>query len=125
MTPRRFFALVIAAAAALAVASQAFGTSSAGGTLKGTVGPGFTITLKQNGKTVKSLKAGTYKFVVTDKASIHNFVVEREKGGTFEKTITGVGFKGTKTVKITLKKGEWKFYCAPHESSMNGEFKVT
>jgi plastocyanin len=27
-------------------------------------------------------------------------------------------------VKVKLTKGEWKFYCAPHESSMFGEFDV-
>jgi hypothetical protein len=42
----------------LLVASAAFGSSTAT-TLKGTVGPGFTISLKKAGKTVKTLKAGT------------------------------------------------------------------
>ena len=46
-------------------------------TLNGTVGPGYTITLKQNGKAVKSLKAGSYSFVIADKADIHNFVLEK------------------------------------------------
>ena len=90
--------------------------------LTGTVGPGFTITLKKAGKAVKTLKAGKYTFVVTDKASIHNFEIE---GPGVDKEITGVSFKGTKRVTITLKKGSYKFYCAPHESGMNGHFKVT
>ena len=39
----------------------------------GTVGPGYTISLKKAGKKVTTLKAGKYTFVITDKASIHNF----------------------------------------------------
>jgi plastocyanin len=114
-----------AAVGALLLSTVAFGQSSAAKKLKGTVGPGYTISLKQNGKKVKTLKAGTYKFVISDKASIHNFVVEQEKGGKFEKDLTSVSFMGTKTVSVKLKKGKWKYYCAPHESQMFGFFKVT
>ena len=49
--------------------------------LIGTVGPGYTITLKKGTAKVKTLKAGKYTFVITDKASIHDFTIEREKGG--------------------------------------------
>ncbi len=94
--------------------------------LIGTVGPGFTITLKKGTAKVKTLKAGKYVFVVTDKSSIHNFTVEREKGGPkIEKTLTGTSFQGKKTVTVTLKKGSWKFYCSIHEPQMFGFFKVT
>jgi plastocyanin len=94
--------------------------------LVGTVGPGYTITLKKGTAKVKTLKAGKYTFVITDKASIHNFTVEREKGGPkIEKTLTGTTFQGKKTVTMTLKKGSWKYYCSNHESQMFGFFKVT
>src|SRR6266568_3426534 len=83
--------------------------------LVGTVGPGFTITLKKGSKKVTKLKAGKYTFVVHDKSSIHNFTVEQEKGGKFEKHLTTTPFVGTKSVTITLKKGKWKFYCSNHE----------
>ena len=63
--------------------------------------------------------------VVADKATIHNFVLERESPSHFEKTLTGVGFQGTKTATIKLTKGKWKYYCRPHESSMFGKFTVT
>ena len=90
--------------------------------LIGTVGPGFTITLKQNGKALKRLaKPGSYTFVIADKASIHNFVVE---GPGVERDITTVPFTGTKTVTIRLRKGKYKFYCRPHESAMFGVFTV-
>ena len=121
----RVFAPLAVAAVALAAGAVASARTAATPTLKGTVGPGFTISLKRGGTTVKTLRAGTYKFAVSDKANIHSFVIEKEKGGTFEKTLTGVRFVGSKTATIKLTKGTWKYYCAPHESTMHGEFKVT
>jgi plastocyanin len=122
---RRSVAIAIALAATLIAVSSALSAPHAVPAVNGTVGPGFTITLKSSGKQVKSLKAGSYSFVVADKASIHNFVLEKKKGGTFEKELTSVPFTGTKTVKIKLTPGEYEFYCRPHESVMKGEFTVT
>lgn len=109
----------IAVSASLALASAALGSSSAT-TLNGTVGPGFTISLKMGGKTVKSLKAGTYTFKIADKSNIHDFALK----GPVNKTLTSVSFTGTKSVKVTLKKGKYTYYCQPHASSMNGSFTV-
>ncbi len=93
--------------------------------LVGTVGPGYTITLKKGTKKVTTLKAGKYTFVITDKAAIHNFTLERQTGGKFEKVLTGTSFNGKKTVTVALKTGKWKYYCSVHESLMFGFFKVT
>lgn len=122
---QRIAVIGIAAVLAGALADSALARTSAT-KLTGTVGPGFTITLKDSkGKTVKKLKAGTYRIVVSDKAAIHDFVLEQEKGGSFEKELTGVSFTGKKTVTVKLTKGTWKYYCAPHASTMHGEFTVT
>ncbi|HSP72989.1 MAG TPA: plastocyanin/azurin family copper-binding protein [Gaiellaceae bacterium] len=94
-------------------------------TLNGSVGPGFTISLKKAGVRVKRLAAGRYRFVIADRASLHSFVLEKERGGTFEKTLTTVPFIGSKSVVVTLTKGHWKYYCKPHEATMHGEFDVT
>ena len=118
------FALAAAAVAVAIVASAEARSSST--RLIGTVGPGYTITLKKGTAKVKTLKAGKYTFVITDKASIHDFTIEREKGGPkIEKTLTGTSFQGKKTVTVTLKTGSWKFYCSIHEPQMFGFFKVT
>ena len=116
--------VTLAVAAALAVALAASAEAAKTPTLTGTVGPGYTITLKQNGKAVTTLKPGSYSFVVTDKASVHDFVLEKAKGGTFEKELTDVPFTGTRTVKIKLTAGKWEFYCRPHEETMHGDFTV-
>src|SRR5437762_3322053 len=105
--------LALAAAVALtvlALAGTASGRPEAATKLKGVVGPGYTISLTKAGKKVTKLKAGTYTFVISDKASIHQFTVEKEKGsGKVEKAITTVPFVGTKTAKIKLTKGQWKY----------------
>jgi plastocyanin len=118
-------AAALAAGAALVATGSALAAPHATPTLNGTVGPGFTIVLKQNGKAVKTVKAGSYSFVIADKANTHNFVLEKKKGGSFEKELTDVPFTGKKTVKVKLTPGEWEFYCRPHESNMHGDFTVT
>lgn len=92
-------------------------------TLRGTVGPGFTITLTKAGKRVTRVAPGLYKIIVSDRSSIHNFVVEKS-GGAVERQITTVGATGTRTITIRLTRGKWEFYCAPHESTMHGQFMV-
>ena len=121
---RTIIFLTAAGAAALVLGVGASARPAATPTLKGTVGPGFTISLKTNGRRVTTLRPGAYKFVIADKASIHNFTLERESGGKFEKQLTNVSFVGTKSATVTLKKGKWKYYCTPHESMMFGFFTV-
>jgi len=97
--------------------------SAAPKTVVGTVGPGFTITLKLNGNKVTKLKAGVqYRFVINDRASIHDFHLS---GPGFDKVITAVSFTGTKSIVVKLKKGTYTYKCDPHESFMHGSFKVT
>jgi plastocyanin len=108
----------VVAAFALAGSAQAAPAKK----LTGTVGPGFTITLKQGTKPVKTLKAGRYSITVSDKSNIHNF---RLRGPGLNTEITGIGFRGTKTVTVTLKKGTYTFVCDPHLTTMKGTFRVT
>ena len=110
------------AAAALALIPTAGASPKALPKLTGTVGPGFTITLKRGTAPVRVLKAGSYSLTVADKASIHNFQIE---GPGLDRRVTTVGFTGTKTVTIRFRRGTYKYYCKPHESSMFGFFNVT
>ena len=91
--------------------------------LKGTTGPGFTITLKKGTATAKTLPPGKYSITVVDKSKIHNF---RIKGPGLNKQITSLSFKGTKTVTVTLKKGKYTYQCDPHAAQgMKRTFRVT
>ena len=107
---------VVAGALALSAPSQA-----ALPKLTGTVGPGFTITMTRLGKKVASVKAGTYSITVSDKSNIHNY---RLIGPGVNKEITSIGFVGTKTVILKLKKGTYRYICDPHAQIMKGSFKV-
>lgn len=89
--------------------------------LKGEVGPGFEIEVKNPaGKDLKTIKAGTYRIKVQDKSSIHNFHLT---GPGLNKK-TGVGFKGEPIWTIKLKPGRYTYKCDPHASSMRGTFRV-
>ena len=103
---------VALAAIAAAIAVPVAGASTA--KLVATDGPGFTISLTQGGKKVTKLKAGTYTITVQDKSSIHNFHLS----GPGVNKSTSVGGTGTKTWKVTLKKGTYKYVCDPHVSIM-------
>ena len=112
-----------AAGLALALSGLAGGRTKVV-TLRGTVGPGFTITLTKAGKKVARLAPGMYRIVVSDRSAIHNFKLEKSQGGDFERRITTVGFQGTKTVTVRLTSGRWEVYCEPHESTMEQDFRV-
>jgi hypothetical protein len=119
----RFRTLVVAAAlAALAAGLTSSAGSAAVPKLTGTVGPGFTITLKRGAAPVRLLKAGRYSVTVADKSNIHNFHLV---GPGVNKEITSVGFVGTKTVVVALRKGTYRFMCDPHLTSMKGSFRVS
>ena len=109
---------VVAGVLAIAAPSQAALPKK----LTGTVGPGFTITLKKLGKKVTLLKAGTYSITVSDKSNIHNWHLRGP--GRVNKEITTIGFVGTKTAIVKLVKGTYTYICDPHFSTMKGTFKV-
>jgi plastocyanin len=107
--------VVVAAAAAVVLALPALSAESQQAPkLTGTVGPGFTISMK------KPKKAGKYTLVVVDRSSIHNFRLK----GPGVNVATSVPATGTKTFKITLKKGKYTFVCDPHPTSMIGTFTI-
>ena len=114
---------VAAPLAAVALALLLAGTGTAAPrSVVGTVGPGFTISLKFGGKPVMRLKAGVpYRFVVSDRSSIHNF---RLRGPGINRELTSVLFTGTKSAVLRLRKGSYTFICDPHASVMHGSFRV-
>ena len=120
ISPTRAWLLGVAAAAALAATAP---TSAAPAqSLTGTVGPGFTATLTLGGKKVTKLKAHTpYRFVIRDRATIHDFHL---RGPGIDRVLTSVAFQGTKSYTLTLKKGTYRFFCDPHAGFMHGSFRV-
>jgi hypothetical protein len=91
--------------------------------LKGTVGPSFTISLKDaKGKKVRRVKAGKrYKIVVRDKSAAHNFHLL----GPGVNKRTAVAKKAGVTWKLKFKKGKtYRYRCDAHPTTMKGSFKA-
>ncbi len=110
-------------AAALAVAALVLvGTVGAAGTqLNGSVGPGFTISLKDAaGAQITRLDAGAFTLTVDDKSDEHNFHLT----GPGVDVTTEIETVGTEAFALTLVNGKYSFVCDPHPSRMNGSFTV-
>lgn len=117
---------IFALAAIIAAGAIATGMGSAaskdGRQLEGTVGPGFTITLKMDGDQVTSLRPGVYWLTVNDLSNRHNFHIF---GPGLDDVVTTVPEVGTDTVKINLEHGTYTFQCDPHATvGMRGTFDV-
>lgn len=66
----------------------------------------------------KTLKAGTYTFRYVNNSGIqHNLKVGPK--------VTPLFANGSRTVKVTLKKGTVAYECTPHKTVMKGTIKVT
>lgn len=97
-------------------------TPSGSTVLKGSVGPGFDISLStEDGQAVDTLAAGSYTLEVDDQSDIHNFHLT----GTGVDVKTDVGATGVESFDVTVEAGTYNFVCDPHAGSMNGSFEVT
>lgn len=103
-------------AAAVAVARPA----STAGTLDASVGPGFSITLTQNGVKVTHLDPGDYTINVNDQSAEHNF----DLSGPGVSQTTTVDGTGTTTWNVTFQNGTYSYQCDAHAASMHGSFTV-
>jgi len=89
-----------------------------------TSGPGFTITLKTAaGKTVKTMKTGTYTVVVRDRGRIHNAHLV---GPGYNRATKPLTYTGSQTWKMKLARvGTLRFLCDPHAlQGMKGSAKI-
>jgi plastocyanin len=116
MTRIRYSVAAAAALLALALAAPATAATK----LVATVGPGFTITLTKGGRKVTKLAPGAYTITVRDRAAVHNFLL---KGPGVTRN-SGIGFVGTRTWNVTLRRGKYSYVCTPHATMMKGSFTV-
>ena len=115
--------MLLLAATTVVLAALLVGTAEAAPTkVVGKVGPGFTIGLTLGGKKVTTLRAGkAYRFVVSDRSEDHDFHLI---GPGVDRVITSEEFTGTRSVVVTLRKGTYRFLCAPHADAMRGSFRA-
>jgi len=117
---------VVLAAGALAVASLLGATDGAAvraqnPKLLGTVGPEFSIVLRDaQGTRVTKLDPGTYDIEVEDLSPEHNFHLSGP--GVDERT--EIGFTGTVTWTVTFRDAVYTYNCDPHFTRMRGTFIV-
>jgi plastocyanin len=112
--------LLVLSIAGLATAVSVARPAATDGTLQASVGPGYSISLTQNGVKVTHLDPGTYTINVNDQADIHNF----DLFGPGVKESTGVDTIGTTTWTVTFTDGTYNYVCDAHPASMTGKFTV-
>ena len=88
--------------------------------LHGSVGPGFTITLKKGSHKVARLQKGRYVVRISDRSDVHNFHLI---GPDVDKS-TSVPGQGTVTWKVRFRKGTYTYVCDPHAANLNGSLRV-
>jgi plastocyanin len=85
------------------------------------VGPGFTISLRTlGGKAVTRLRPGAYTFVVRDRSRFHNARLL----GAGARRATTVSFTGSRTWRVTLRRGMLVVQCDPHRRSMRRTVRI-
>ena len=124
--PARVAAARRAAAAVLALGSglgaiaaapaQAGPAPQAQVTIRGSVGPGSTISVN-----VARVAPGAYRFVVSDQSTMHNWHITGP-GGVSKKT--GLAFTGTKRFTLTLAAGRYRIRCDAHPTTMVTHLRV-
>lgn len=115
----RIFFVIGLALATLVLA----GIAGADGTpLKGSVGPSFTISVKDAaGQPVTHLDAGSYTLTVEDLGDEHNFHLTGPGGVDVGTTVEGTE---TRIVDLNLIDGKYEFICDAHPTRMHGSFVV-
>jgi len=108
--------LIVAAFAVLAGAAAADNPQ-----LQASVGPGFTISLKDaSGAKVTHLDPGTYAIHVVDQSDMHNF----DLTGPGVSKSTEVTEVGEQDWTVTFTDGTYRYVCDVHATSMKGSFTV-
>jgi len=85
------------------------------GTLAGAVSARGTLTVAYKGRSVTSLKAGTYTIAVTDKNSTNGFMLEKLRHTAM--TITGTAFVGKRSASVALTAGKWLVMNRPGQTT--------
>ena len=110
--------LVAAGAAALVLTGP---TAADNPQLIGSVGPGFSISLKDPaGNAVTQLDPGTYTLLVHDLGNLHSF----DLSGPGVDARTDIDFVGDQTFTVTFVEGRYTYVCDAHPALMKGKLTV-
>lgn len=113
-------AILLIAGVGVAAAASVARPASTDGSLQASVGPGFSISLSQNGARVTRLDPGTYSIAVNDQSAEHDFHLT---GPGVDET-TDIGGTGQTTWTVTFQNGTYTYVCDAHATTMRGTFTV-
>jgi plastocyanin len=113
-------AAILLAGVGVAAAASVARPASTDGSLQASVGPGFSISLSQNGARVTRLDPGTYTISVNDQSSEHDFHL----AGPGVDEATDIGGTGQTTWTVTFQNGTYTYVCDAHATTMRGTFTV-
>jgi plastocyanin len=120
----RLLVITVVSAALLVVATAASGAPAKDNfQLKGEVYPNSLYKIEMEnkaGRKLATVRAGTYRIKIEDKATIHNF---RLRGPGVNRA-TSVPGRAETIWTVRLRKGTYRFLCDPHPQ-MRGSFRVT
>jgi hypothetical protein len=118
---KRKLVWVIGLVSAVLLVGSAAATTKATN-LRGSVGPGATIGLRDEaGTPVTHLDPGPVSLVVEDTADLHDFHLTGPGNVDVSTSVDGIE---TKTFALTLVDGLYSFICDAHPLTMKGEFTV-
>jgi hypothetical protein len=107
----------------LLAAVVVIGVAAAEGTpIKGSVGPSYTISVKDAaGSPVSHLDAGRYALTIDDLGDEHNFHLVGPGGIDVATSVEGTAVR---TIELDLVDGKYEFMCDAHPLRMRGSFTV-
>ncbi len=108
-------AVLAAVAAAVLVTSTLEAAPPPRGTINGSVGPGFVISVSK-----RTVKQGRWRLSVNDRSSIHNFKIT----GPGVRRQTSVAGTGRTVWTVTLRPGTYTIVCVPHAGTMRMTIRV-
>ena len=89
---------------------------------EGTVGPGASIRLQRaNGTKLRHTTPGRHRFSISDLSGFHNFHLV----GPGVNKKTAIAFTGSRSWRVTLSAGTYRFHCDAHPTTMRGSFSVS
>jgi plastocyanin len=112
--------ILLLSCAGLALAVSVARPASTATALTGVVGPGFSITLMQDGTKVSNLAPGDYTITVQDNSAEHDFHLF----GPGVSQTTSIDGTGSETWNVTFQNGDYTYVCDAHVASMIGKFTV-
>ena len=109
------FALLVNSGSVVASPDLLLTSGTALPTIKGTVGPGMTITVSRH-----RAPHGRYRIVVRDKSSFHNWHI---KGPSVNKR-TSISGTGRTVWRVRLTPGLYRIRCDVHRATMHTRLRV-